>query len=229
MRPAEAQHEVAVILPCRGRHDQTLAYAARMRAAAGDVAAARVNGVDWIAVGGQADRATVDALGAAGWRPVLGDAPTLTYWQALAAGTARSDAVFFAAVANDLWAHDRWLELGLRSYRARWPEEQAALLGFAGDGHPVAHSCHILIHRSLLAQLGGWPVWYRHNFGDAELCARTQALGCYAKARHAVLEHRHPIRHTAPDDAVYQAGQASWAQDQALFAARKAQGWPDAH
>lgn len=218
-------HEVAVILPCRGRVDQTIAYAARMRDAIGDLSAARVNGADFFAVGGAADRATVEALGVAGWRPLLSDAPTLTYWEALTVGVANSNAVFFVNVANDLWAYDRWLELGLAAYRARWPEEQPALMGFAGDGHPVSHSCHFLIQRSLLADFGGWPMHYRHNFGDAELCQRAQTLGAYAKATHAVLEHRHPGLRAAPDDAVYAAGRATWHQDRQLFEARRARGW----
>ncbi len=218
-------HEVAVILPCRGRFDQTIANAARLRAAVGDVTAAGVNGVSFIAVGGHEDDDTLQSLAANGWRAYGGSAPTLTYWEALAVGVANSNAVFFVNVANDLWAHDRWLEIGLAAYRARWPEEQAGLLGFAGDGHPLGHSCHFLIHRALLAYLGGWPTHYCHNFGDAELCARAQSLGVYAKARHAVLEHRHPALRAAPDDAVYAAGRATWAADRATFEHRRAAGW----
>ena len=77
----------------------------------------------------------------------------------------------------------------------------------------------------MLAHLGGWPVHYRHNFGDTELCRRAQALGRYGKAMRAVLEHRHPITTGAPDDAVYAAGRANWAVDEALYYARLARGW----
>ena len=218
-------YEVAVILPCRGRFDQTIAYANRLRAAAGNPVAVGVNGFDFVAVGGFEDDDTLQSLAANGWDVVGSRQPTLTYWEALTVGVANSNAVFFVNVANDLYARDRWLEIGLAAYRARWPEEMPALMGFSGDGHLVGHSCHFLIHRSLIARFGGWPTHYQHNSGDTELCVRAQGLGVYAKATHAVLEHRHPARSTAPDDAVYAAGRATWAQDQALFNARKAAEW----
>lgn len=214
---------VAVILPCYGRFMQTLEYAQRMVRKAGDVAAA------WWAVGGEAEERTIDALVETGtWAGICGPGGPFTYWQALDIATKRSKAPVLCAVANDVWAGGDWLELGLRAYHERFPDGQG-LMGFAGDGHPPAHSCHFLIGRRLLEHLGGWPVHYRHNFGDTELCARAQALGRYAKATRAVLEHKHPVLSAAPDDTVYQAGRAEWGEDEALFHARRARGWIDAH
>lgn len=212
---------VAVILPCRGRFDQTIAVGDGLRARAGAVDA------EWWAVGGHEDDDTIQSLSAHGWRDQGSTAPSLTYWQALDAATRSSTALILACVANDLAPAARWLELGLAAYRARFPDGEG-LLGFSGDGHPVGHSCHFLIGRGLLADLGGWPIHYRHNFGDAELCLRAQEIGRYGKATRAVLEHRHPMLsfdRTIPDDAVYAAGRATWAQDQRLFEARKARNW----
>lgn len=210
---------VAVILPCYGRHEQTLRYAARLRAAAGDVAAS------WWAVGGTDEEATVDALvEAGGWHGTLGPEPRLTYWQALAHVTSRTRAPVLCAVSNDVWAGEAWLQRGLEAYRERFTDGEG-LMGFAGDGHGVHHACHFLIGRGLLQALGGWPVHYQHNFGDTELCQRAQSLGRYGKARGAVLEHRHVWAGTAPDDVVYAAGRARWSEDEALFSARKARGW----
>lgn len=98
-------------------------------------------------------------------------------------------------------------------------------MGFNGDGHGPEHSCHFLIHRLLLAQLGGWPTWYRHNFGDTELCQRAAGLGCYAKAAWAILYHNHPVAGAAADG-VYAEGGAHWAEDQRLFEERRRLGWP---
>lgn len=210
---------VAVILPCYGRHEQTLAYAARLWDVAGAVSTA-----DWLAVGGTDERATLLALRRQGWRHVLPPTERLTYWEALATGTGATDAPVLCAVANDVWAGELWLGAALAAYGERFADGEG-LLGFAGDGHGVHHACHFLIGRRLLAALGGWPVHYRHNFGDTELCQRAQQLGRYAKARHAVLEHRHVWAGAAPDDAVYAAGRAGWAEDEALFSARKARGW----
>ncbi len=210
---------VAVILPCYGRHEQTLEYATRMRRKAGAVISA-----EWWAVGGADEGDTVRALGAEGWRFLVGLSGRYTYWQALEQATAASYAPILCAVANDVWAGEAWLALGLEAYRERFADGEG-LMGFAGDGHGPGHACHFLIGRRLLAHLGGWPVWYRHNFGDTELCRRAQALGRYAKATKAVLEHRHPIVTGAPDDAVYQAGRAGWAEDEALYYARLNRGW----
>lgn len=209
---------VAVILPCYGRYGQTLQVAALMRQRAGRVDA------EWWAVGGTDEESTVDALVDAGWLGTLGPAPRLTYWQALAHVTERSTARVLCAVSNDVWAGEAWLERGLGTYRRTFPDGHG-LVGFAGDGHGVHHSCHFLIGRTLLGHLGGWPTWYRHNFGDTELCLRATALGRYAKAIEAVLEHRHPARATAPDDTVYQVGRAGWSEDEVLFARRRASGW----
>lgn len=218
---------VAVILPCYGRHEQTLEYAQRMVRKAGAVDAL------WLAVGGTTESATIDALvDTRKWIGSCGPAERFTYWQALAEGEATlpvwadefGNPPVLCAVANDVWAGEAWLERGLAAYHARFADGEG-LMGFAGDGHEVGHSCHFLIGRRLLAHLGGWPIWYKHNFGDTELCLRAQALGRYGKATHAVLEHKHVWAGAAPDDAVYQAGRERWSEDEALFRARQARGW----
>lgn len=209
--------EVAVILPCRGRHEQTITYAAQLRAAAGAV------DVEWWAVGGPDERPTLTELERAAWRVLENNRP-LSYWRALDLALGDARGAIICAVANDVWAQEGWLANGLAAYRARFADGEG-LMGFAGDGHPPEHSCHFLIGRGLLFYLGGWPVHYHHNFGDAELCLRAQQLGRYGKATHAVLEHRHVWAGAAPDDAVYQAGRARWAEDQSLFEARKARNW----
>lgn len=209
-----------VILPCYGRHVQTLEYATRMRRKAGTVAAL------WVAVGGPDERHTLVELQACGWAHIKLPSHA-TYWEALAEATeatAPRGVPILCAVANDVWAGDAWLERGLSAYRERFPDGEG-LMGFSGDGHAVAHSCHFLIGRRLLEHLGGWPVHYKHNFGDTELCLRAQALGRYGKATRAVLEHKHVWAGKAEDDAVYQTGRAGWADDEALFRARQARGW----
>ena len=97
-------------------------------------------------------------------------------------------------------------------------------MGFNDGIHDHDLSPHFLIDRDLLTYMGGWPVWYKHTYGDAELCARTIELGMYGKAAWATLYHDHPISGGA-DDAVYIEGRASIDQDAALFHKRKEQGW----
>lgn len=208
---------VAVILPCYGRPEQTLRNAQRLRQAAGRVEAT------WWAVGGAQETETLAALDASGWRTATGITPTLTYWQALEGVSAMLDAPLLCAVANDLLPGYRWLATGLEAYRARFGDGPG-MLGFNGDGHGPDHSCHFLIHRELLAQLGGWPIHYRHNFGDTELCQRAQEAGLYAKAPWALLYHDH-VNVGAGDDAVYAHGRSGWDADERLFRARRARGW----
>jgi hypothetical protein len=214
--------QVVAVLPVRGRPEQTLQYAQRLRATAGMV------GTHWVAVGAQPDQVTLQALADAGWITACVQTERITYWNALAWGSSEkvyaAHIPFVVTLANDLLGGPQWLERGMQAYRERFGDT-SAMMGFNGDGHGPEHSCHFIIHRGLLSELGGWPAHYRHNFGDTELCLRAQQLGRYAKAPYAILFHDHPWVSAGQDDEVYAAGRANWAEDQALFEARKARGW----
>lgn len=210
---------VAAILPCRGRPEQTVRNVRRLLATAG--------AVDWTlycVVSNIHDPGLGSALGDTG--AAIAWLPQFTYWQALAFVTQRiaTDAPLLASLANDLIPVGPWLQRAVEAYDATFRGGDG-LLGFNGDGHPAAHSCHFLIGRALLARYGGWPVWYQHNFGDTELCQRAQVDRCYAKALWAILAHDHPY-FGGQDDAVYQEGRAASARDEALYHERKARGWP---
>jgi hypothetical protein len=211
---------IAAIMPCRGRAEQTVANVRRLLATAG-----MPFQLTCIVDG---DPEVAEAL-----RPYLHPNDLVAfstpggYWRALEYGTVRSEATHLISLANDLWACDDWLRLAVEDYRAAFGDGDG-LLGFAGDGHGERHSCHVLISRNLLDRYGGWPVWYRHNFGDRELCARAQQDGVYAKSARAWLEHCHPERGLADDDAVYQEGRATYKADEALFVERRRLGWPQA-
>lgn len=209
---------VAVILPVRGRCEASLRTALRLQAHAGDADAA------WIVAGGADEAETLDAVGRAGWDVAQGAAPRLTYWQALTLATATTAAPILCAVASDLRPGARWLERGVAAYRARFGDSNDGMMGFNGDSHGPEHSCHFLIGRGLLAELGGWPVWYDHNFGDTELCIRAQKHGRYGKAAWALLFHDHPIVGASTDE-TYREGMAQWAADQTLFLRRQREGW----
>lgn len=205
---------VTCILPVRGRPEQTVAVAERLCTTAGDVR------VEWLAVSGSDDQPITMAL--LGWQGWINSKPRLTYWQALEIGTRYGSKIasILCCLANDLDPAPGWLQNGLAAYVARFGHGHG-LMGFSGDGHGPHHSCHFLIGRTFLAELGGWPTHYDHNFGDAELCERAQALGRYGKATRAVLNHRHTGRGLAPDDATYQEGARRWQQDEATFRERR--------
>lgn len=211
---------IAAILPCRGRPEQTVAVVRRLLATAGYD--------DWrlICVGGTDEQETLLACSAAGAvvRHYL-DVPRLTYWQALARETAmQREATHLIGLANDLLPGQHWLRRAVDAYRGTF-REISGLLGFNGDSHEVGHSCHFLIARALLDRYGGWPVWYDHAFGDTELCQRAIADGVYAKAPWALLYHDHPY-FGGQDDATYAEGRARANWDQRLYERRKRAGWP---
>lgn len=209
---------IAAILPCRGRHEQTVVNMRRLLATAGTP-------FELIAVGGADDALlldTLEELGAA--RVIRPPVPRLSYWDALLYATAQTDATYLANLANDLLPGMHWLRRAVEGYRQAFGDGPG-LLGFNGDSHEVGHSCHFLIARSLLERYGGWPVWYDHNFGDTELCQRAQGDGLYAKAPWAVLYHDHPY-FGGQDDQVYAEGRAQAGRDEQLYEYRRRRGWP---
>lgn len=76
--------------------------------------------------------------------------------------------------------------------------------------------------------LGGLfvPPMYRAWWFDREICHKAQALGLYAPAPKAIVEHTHPDWNTADYDDTYD-GALDWRrQDEKLYRERKAKGFP---
>lgn len=211
---------IAAIMPVRGRLDQTVRNVKRLLATAGRV--------EWrlTCIGGEDEKDVLMACSEAGAivRHIL-DVPRLTYWQALQEETALNDAPFLVNLANDLLPGRDWLSRALAEYRCCFGGRDG-LIGFNDGIHGEGLSPHFLISRGLLNQFGGWPCHYRHNYGDAEMCARAQAVGVYSKAPWACLFHDHPFIGGGERDSVYQEGAASNNDDAVLFATRRKQGWP---
>lgn len=212
---------IAAIMPCRGRPEQTVRNVRRLLATAGDVDWQLICMID-------RDPAVNDALSQADL-PVWRMATTQPgYWHALQQATDywRVDFTHIVNLANDLLPGQHWLQRAASAYQEVFSgEHNYGLLGLNDGHHETSHSCHFLIDIDLLTYLGGWPVWYHHNFGDTELCQRTINLGFYAKAPWATLFHDHPY-FGGQDDAVYAEGRAQAERDHRLYEQRKAQGWP---
>lgn len=210
--------DVIAIMPCRGRAAQTVETVRRLIATAGTNTAMLMCVCDGDTDVYQALRASDVADRC---NPVLLQGP-IGYWNVLAAMTVPGEALI-ATLANDLLPGRDWLARGIAAYRGRFGEGDG-LMGFNDGLHGPEHSPHFLISRRLLTQWDGWPVWYRHNFGDTELCQRAQQAGLYGKAPWAVLYHNH-VESGAADDAVYAAGRAHYADDARLFEQRRRRGW----
>lgn len=212
---------IAAIMPCRGRAEQTVRNVRRLLATAG-----MRHAIDWqlyCVVAGDDDRELAMELSQLCLVHAV-DAERLTYWQALAYATERTDATHLIGLANDLLPGRDWLARAVDAYRATFGPN-AGMIGLNDGIHAVDHSPHFLIDRGLLESLGGWPVWYQHNYGDTELVVRATERGMYAKAPWAVLYHDHHLTGGA-HDGVYAEGDATADVDRQLFDQRRRQGWP---
>jgi GT2 family glycosyltransferase len=96
----------------------------------------------------------------------------------------------------------------------------------AGD-----HSPHPLVRRAYADEVGAsWDgpgvvahEGYRHWFVDDELVTAARQRGAWVAARHAKVEHLHPLWGLAADDETYALGREHIAEDRALFEARAAE------
>lgn len=210
---------VAAIMPCRGRHEQTVRNVRRLLATAGYE--------PWplILTGTPADFQPIAELTHAGRITLLASpGERLTYWQAMAIGYFATDQELIVNLANDLLPGQHWLGRAVAAYKETFGEG-IGMVGFNDGHHETGHSCHFLIHRGLLERYGGWPTWYDHNYGDTELCQRAIADGLYVKAPWATLFHDHPY-FGGQDDVVYAEGRARADKDHQLYEWRRARGWP---
>lgn len=210
---------VAAILPCRGRPEQTVANVRRLLSTAGvpfQLICVTTEPEIW---------KSLRTMGEYSPHQVLTYEGRVTYWQGLIYGTkSAGDAQLLVNLANDLKPVQHWLKKAIEGYQEAFGTTPG-LLGFNGDSHEVGHSCHFMIHRALLERYGGWPVWYDHNFGDTELCQRAIADKVYAKAPWAILYHDHPYW-GGTDDTVYAEGRKAVSRDEKLYLERKRRGWP---
>jgi hypothetical protein len=208
---------IAAILPCRGRKEQTVINVKRLLQTAGYE--------QWrlYAIGGKEEADTLTALAKIGVPTMVAEADRLTYWEALQEATNVTNEPLICTLANDLLPGMHWLGRAVKAYQETFGSTPG-MVGFNGDSHEIDHSCHFLISRELVARYGGWPVWYRHTYGDTELCQRAIADNLYAKAPWALLFHDHPYW-GGRDDEVYAEGRATVEQDQRLYEQRKRSNW----
>lgn len=213
------------ILPCRGRKQITIECVTRL------VYTASLETYPWklVAVSGKEDRDIVKAVSKLGAIPLVDEnRDKLTYWEALQFATDTfTEFPLLANLANDILPCGNWLQRGLIAYDRVIGRNEQGLVGFNGDSHGPEDACHFIIHRELLKKYGGWPTWYNHNFGDAELCARAIEDKKYHKEPWAILYHNHAYFYGEErNDNIYREGRKFEKEDAELYRKRKADGWP---
>ncbi len=204
-----------VIMPIRGRMNQSIDTMKRLQQTAEYSA-------HYYAVSGMEDmEVTLKVAESSSSKPLVSSSPKLTYWYALHEATKNlPDDALVVNVANDVLPCVQWLRRAVDAYTERGD----ILIGFNGDGY-IHHACHFLISMKYLRSLGGWPIWYHHNFGDTELCIRSIMNNRFFKHPWAVLFHNHPIVSGAKTDTVYTEGSVTYQQDQAMYERRRNAQW----
>lgn len=212
--------KVSAILPCYGRHEQTLELIPRLLGSSG------LDASEWeliCVVNGQPELA--QKLQSVRGIRILSSKTNLGYWGALRVGTQKSTFPILCNLANDLLPGFDWLKRALNAYELTFGAE--GMCGF-NDGVRLDQSAHFLIARSMLYRWYGdnhWPVHYMHSFGDSEISARAKAERKFAIAPFAVLFHAEHYMLGGRMDDVYELGKASFDADMAMYELRKANKW----
>lgn len=212
---------VLAILPCLGRYEQTLELIPRLRSSAGiDFTLTAV--VDY-------DPPLVSRLQQIGVNPIVNPGPRRWgYWLSLkhAVVNASSKPNLIVNLANDLLPGRQWLRRALDAYDERYGTA-IGMIGFNDGIHTGAHAAHFLISSMLLYRWYGenwWPLHYRHNFGDTEICQRAIELGLFAVAPWAILYHNHPAAGRAWDEG-YEKAVEGWREDSQMYEQKRVHKW----
>ena len=144
-------------------------------------------------------------------------------------GFAHTETPFVFTGADDLRFRPGWAERAIATYL----ETGACVVGHNDLGHGGTatgeHSTHFFVCREY-GECGTIdepdsgkivPECYGHWFPDAEAIAVAKARRTYAHAADCIIEHEHPNWGKAVMDDTYRRGQATIAQDRALFELRR--------
>lgn len=222
---------ISVLMPVKGRPEQTAALLPRLYATAGDVAWELVCIVDDDPTVAAALRA-VNAEAARAGKPqaaIVELQQRQGYWKALAHGSRVARGRLLANIANDVLPGLAWLSRIVRSFDRAFPDG----LGVAGwnDGLLFdGHTGHLVIGRALAERWYGaacWPTFYDHLWADVELCQRAMAEDRYVVDTRAVLYHNHPVIGKQLDE-VYRFSHTREHQDATIFQQRRSLQWPTA-
>lgn len=168
------------------------------------------------------DTAEQDAIAREGGWMV---SPGGSYAAKVHAGVEATDEALIFVGADDLRFHPGWFPAA----RARMVDgvHVVGVNDRVRRRHRPLHATHFLMTREYaeLPAIDGRPgplcELYHHSFVDDELIATATHRRMYAYAPEAVVEHRHWMNLTAPDDDIYRLGRQHFQSDRAIFRARQ--------
>ncbi len=138
----------------------------------------------------------------------------------------RSTGDALACFADDLLPSDHWLTNCLR-HLERMGGGVVGYNDLYSDGS--VYAAHFVVARSFLVQhMGGvlFPPHYYCWWCDREISDKAQALGLYAWAQDAIVEHRHYSFGKVSIDRTYADAIPHHEQDRVLYETRKTQNFP---
>lgn len=144
---------------------------------------------------------------------------------------ARSTGEILVYLSDDFKCPDNWGFLLLREFellRSGSPEGPALLkVDDCLQKFDVPVLTIPIMNRALYDKLGYfWHPGYRSMFVDEDLYWTARKLNALKLAPHLAFPHEHPANGKAPDDETYRRSAKNWDQGKAMFAQRKAQGFP---
>jgi hypothetical protein len=140
--------------------------------------------------------------------------------------TRRSSGDVIAEVDDDQIFHPGWLRHALRELD-RLGGGLVAFNDLKSDGNEYA--AHFIVSRDFLIQyMGGvmWPPMYKAWWCDREMSEIAKAVGKYAWAQDAVVEHNHWSFGLSGVDETYRAGKTHHDSDFAIWQQRRAEHYP---
>lgn len=218
-----AVEETAVIVPVLGRPQNAAPFMTSLRASTGLATV--------YAVADAGDAETVAAWREAGAQVIRREGESVgTFAEKVNVGYRSTSEPWLFLVGDDVRFESGWLDQAQAAAR-----DGAHVIGTNDLHNPLVlageHATHLLIRRAYIDERGAsWDgpglvchEGYRHNFVDDEIVTVAKQRGAWAMAKHARVEHLHPMWGSGVDDATYQLGQASFDDDRTRFEKRRAE------
>jgi hypothetical protein len=219
-----ATEATAVIVPVLGRPQNATPFMASLKASGADLA--RI-----YAITDETDAETITAWRTAGAEIIRLESEHVgTFAEKVNYGYLNTDEPWIFLVGDDVKFHPGWLDQAQHAAR-----DGAHVIGTNDLHNPLVvkgeHATHLLVRRAYIDERGSsWDgpkvvchEAYRHWFVDNEIVSVAKQRGVWKFAKHAKVEHLHPMWGLAPDDDTYRLGQAHVLDDKALFDARYAE------